>query len=69
MLLQKVMIKPQLPDSKITEIESYGAADVYTVKNKGSEVLFAFVEGIFNSVDTKAKKVVVNSQILEEVMV
>jgi 16S rRNA processing protein RimM len=53
----------------ITEIDSYGAADVYTVKNKGSEILFAFVEGVFASVDTKSKKVIVNSQILKEVMV
>ena len=53
----------------IAEVESYGAADVYTVTNKNSEILFAFVEGIFDLVDLKNKKVIVKQAVLDEVMV
>ena len=54
---------------EIKEIENYGAADIYTLKNKNKEVLFAFVEGLFESVDLENKKIIVNDKKLSEVIV
>jgi 16S rRNA processing protein RimM len=54
---------------KITAIENYGGADVYTIKHKGKTTEFAFIEGLFESVDIKNKKIVVNAELFGEVSV
>ena len=53
----------------VTEINNYGSADVYTIKNKGKTTEFAFVDGLFESVDYDSQKIVVNNQLFEEVVV
>lgn len=53
----------------VTEIENYGAADIYTVVKNKTEILFSLVEGLFLSVDLKNKVIIVDESILEEVMV
>lgn len=54
---------------KIKNIDSYGSADVYTIKNRQTEMLFAFVEGLFDKVDLENKKVIVNDKLFSEVVV
>ena len=53
----------------ITEIENFGSADIYTVKSKQQEVLFALVEGLFLSVDLQKKQIIVDENKLNEVIV
>ena len=54
---------------EIKNIDDFGSADVYTIKLKGKETLFAFVEGLFDSVDYENKKIIINDKLFEEVMV
>jgi len=53
----------------VTEIENFGSADIYTVKNKQQEILFALVEGLFLSVDLQKKQIIVDENKLNEVIV
>lgn len=62
---------------KVTDIDSYGAADVYTVIDnsalpdggKAKVVRFPFLRRIIVSVDIKLKKIVLDAQGFEEVSV
>ncbi|MGD9901388.1 MAG: ribosome maturation factor RimM [Spirochaetales bacterium] len=53
----------------VVEIENFGSADVYTLKNGLNEVTFAFVTGLFEKVNFDENKIVVNSKLFEEVVV
>ncbi len=54
---------------ELEEIKNYGSTDVYTLKNKGKEIMFTEVEGLIETVDLEEKEIVVNSKILAEVIV
>ena len=53
----------------ITEIDNYGAADIYTVVRDNNEILFAFIEGLFTKVNVEEKIVEVDEELLKEVVV
>ena len=53
----------------ITNVADYGAGEVYSVISpKGKEFMFPNVRSVIMSVDVNAKKVVVNSEILSQII-
>jgi len=53
----------------ITNVDDYGAGEVYYVINpKGKEFMFPNVRGVVQSIDVNAKKVVVDTDILNEII-
>jgi len=54
----------------VTEIENYGANDVYTVINsKKEEVMFALVDNLFLEVDIKNKQIILDEKVFDEVKI
>jgi 16S rRNA processing protein RimM len=54
----------------VTEIENYGANDVYTVRNsQKQEVLFALVDGLILEVNLDKKQIIVDEKVLNEVII
>lgn len=54
----------------VTEIENYGANDVYTVANsKKEEVLFALVDHLFLEVNLDKKQIIIDEKIFDEVKI
>ncbi len=51
----------------VVDISNYGATDVYTVENDGVNYMFPVARGVITSVDTKARIVYVNSEILDQI--
>ena len=45
------------------------SSDIYTVKNGDKELRFPAVRGVVQSVDTAAKKIVLNAAVLAEISV
>ncbi len=53
---------------RVTAINNYGAADVYTVKGDTGEFMFPKARDVITSIDVDAKVVTVNSVILSEMI-
>lgn len=53
----------------IDSVEKYGSADIINVKLGGATRSFPFLKGVFKTVDTKNKVIVVFKQKLDEVLV
>ena len=51
----------------LTDIDNFGSADIYTVKDKKSEYTFCLVDGLIISVEDN--KIILDSEILKEVIV
>ncbi len=69
MLGVKVLDENGIEYGEITEIEQFGAADVYTIVGRRGKHTFPFVKDMVVSVDMLAKVMVVKSERLKEVMV
>jgi len=54
---------------KITDIEQYGSADVYTVAGAKGQFEFPFIKDLIVKVDLENKILVVNKKVFEEVSV
>ena len=69
MLGVKVVDESGIEYGEITEIEQYGAADVYTIVGRRGKHTFPFIKDMVISIDLAAKVMVVNGERLKEVMV
>ncbi|MGN1207961.1 MAG: ribosome maturation factor RimM [Christensenellales bacterium] len=54
---------------KVCEIENFGSKDVYTLKNGTDEKTFCLVDNLIQKVDYENNKLILNSKILNEVIV
>lgn len=52
---------------KVVEVENYGATDILTIHRDFCDISCPFLRDVFVSVDTKVKKIVVNSAKFNEV--
>lgn len=53
----------------LTDINQYGSADIFVVKNNDKELMFPFARDVIRQVDYDKKIIIVNQQILDEMMV
>ncbi len=64
----KVFFEDESELGKITDVQDYGAAEVFFVmKTNGKEIMFPNVKGVIINFDYKLKKLVVNKDKLKEV--
>ena len=56
-----------MPLGKLTAIDKYGAADVYTVKSENSEFMFPFARDVITKIDLENKVIYVDEIILNEI--
>lgn len=54
---------------KVVNIDSFGAADVYTVKGIEKMIMFPFLKKLIISVDLETKKITLDKQVFDEVAV
>lgn len=52
---------------EIVDIQNYGNADLFEIHKGYSSVLCPYVDGVFVSIDTKAKKIIANEKRYKEV--
>ena len=52
---------------EILDIENYGSADIFVIKQGFTTIDCPFVDGVFKAIDTKQKKVIVDKQKFTEV--
>lgn len=52
---------------EIVDIENYGTADIFEIKQGFGTILVPFVDGLFDSIDTKSKQITVNRKRFLEV--
>ena len=53
----------------LTDINQYGSADIFVVKNNDKEFMFPFARNVIERVDYNEKIIIVNQQILDEMIV
>ena len=53
----------------VDDIDNFGAQDVYTVKNGTNEITFCLIDGLFKNVDLENNKLILNTEILNGVMI
>lgn len=53
----------------VEDIQNFGSKDVYYINNGKKEILFPCIDGLVTDVDLKEKKLIVNSKIMEQVIV
>lgn len=53
----------------VEDIQNFGSKDVYYINNGKKEILFPCIDGLVTNVDLKEKKLIVNSKIMEQVIV
>lgn len=54
---------------KVADIDNFGSKDIYYLKNVKKELTFCLIDGLFEKVDIENKKIIVNSKVLNEVLV
>ena len=52
---------------EIVDIENYGNADLFAIHKDFSTVLCPYIDGVFTSIDTHAKKIIANEKRYREV--
>ena len=52
---------------EIVDIQNYGNADLFEIHKDYSSILCPYVDGVFTSIDTKAKKIIANAKRYKEV--
>lgn len=53
----------------LVNIENFGSKDVYTIKNNKVEQSFCLIEKLIESVDYENNKIILNSKLINEVLV
>jgi 16S rRNA processing protein RimM len=53
----------------LTNINNYGATDIYYIKNNKEEFMFPFIEKVLIKIDLENKKIILKQDVLNEIIV
>lgn len=62
-----ISLQRKMEIGKVSQVDSYGAADVFTVKTTKGEFMFPYARDVITEIDIENKILVVDELILEEI--